>query len=175
MAGKMIKPESAIDKQTNKNSDRSSNRDNRAMISAQKKFNKLCEEHGLKPWKIDAKKGNWKELCLRIVGVPELQKEKKRPGRKPHDQKLCESVWYEVHSNKILNSFKDLTLTEKNFSQQQKTRDIEIFHRAAKKHDIEPKRVGNHQKISKPEDIVKGIYQREKKRQLREREEDDNR
>ncbi len=47
---------------------------------AQENLNRLCEEHGLNPIRLTHGKAQWRELCLRMVGLPPL--EAKKAGRR---------------------------------------------------------------------------------------------
>ena len=58
---------------------------------AQSKFNDLCKNHGLKPWDLTNKKGHWRELCHRIVGIPPKGNIQKK-GRRARSEEEVERV-----------------------------------------------------------------------------------
>lgn len=125
--------------------------------AAQEKLDELCEEQGLKSFQITQKKAPWKELVLRMVGVPAL--EPKKRGRPSHTDNEIEEIGRTVE---ILQEFENLDEPGKKTLQKQN------YAFAAKSKGIEERKYDSG-RSSNPIEIVRGMYNRYKEQGFQKR------
>lgn len=133
---------------------RFSNMSSEELLKAQDELNELCKKYALKSWKITAKKGRWKELCLRMAGIPPLEAEKS--GRR--EKRTQEEKEHIVKTVEIIDGF-DAYDEHGNVMRSYKYQAREI---AAKHCGIEPEEYGRN-KISNPAEVVRGVCDKVKK------------
>ena len=138
------------------NKDRLEDVDPALIQEAQKKLNKLCEEQNLVSFKITAGKAPWKELVLRMVGIPAVEAIKR--GRKPYTEAEIEEIGRTVE---ILQEFENLEEGRKNSKK-------ENYYIAAKHQGIEGKQYESG-RWSNPAEIVRGIYNRYREKSFQKR------
>ncbi|MAH04251.1 MAG: hypothetical protein CL561_01690 [Alphaproteobacteria bacterium] len=142
--------------------DRLANISLQELNSAQEELDVLCKKFGLKPWKITAKKANWKELCLRMTGIPAV--DPKSPGRKRLDEAVVDEIGLAV------DIYLDFVTFDKNGNEIEtphKTKE-DLFEIIAEMKGIKP-RLRPSGEESSPTEIVRGIYYNRYKKEYPER------
>ena len=131
------------------------------VAKAQERFNQLCIDYGLEPWDFDYGHPEWRELCFRMAGLPPQIKEPKKRGRdKLHKKEFEEAVAERFFAHKY---FSDLD-EDGNETEPLKTK--EILKKVVKEMGIKPSRKNGDdvEAFTKPEEVVRGINNREIKK-----------
>lgn len=124
------------------------------IIEAQLHLNKLCADHKLDAWSILAKNGDWREIVLRICGLPPLLKEKNRRGRP-----LNFSKKEKINIAELVDLHRDFPPLDKNGeATKKKVTRYKAYDMVAKKKKISAHKTLDTGKASKPTNVVRGIY-----------------
>jgi hypothetical protein len=135
--------------------------------AAQESLDDYCDLLGMKPWKINAGRADWRELCFRILGLPSARKEAPDRGRRGHDRE------FELQ---VLNSLADHTFLSLKPGHYLKGN--ELNETVAKELKIKPRlkseesgkasnKADSNQRYTNPAEVVRGIDNRISKRGLK--------
>lgn len=133
------------------------------LAKAQEVLDALCQKVDLQSWKITARKAKWKELCLRMAGVPALNP--KKPGKKSLSEQKVDEIGCAVD---VYLDFCTIDEDGNEVETPSQTKE-DVFKVIAEMKGIEPK-VRPSGKTSSPKEIVRGIYYNRYKKEYPERE-----
>lgn len=122
--------------------------DAQILEEAQRELERLCSENELEPLNINVGKGPWKELVLRIIGVPPVKNVKGRSDEEIFKIGFEMDVYDDFHPD-----------NEDRFRIKRVTRQRALFPQVLKKHKIKKQNYA-HGHQSSDFQIGKGIWQR---------------